>query len=392
VSFWRRDGMEPRKREVTKETRGRDGVTLSEAKGLSGTIEEILRFAQDDRVAPAPQHSVPSAQHSPARGRKVVLLAGLLAALVAVVGFGGHQLMGEGNNASSPALPPMPGVTREAGPRFLFSINGVSRPLGVAVSPAGDRIYVTESDGDRETKVFDRDGRPVGALKPPASDRASRAPVYVAAGPDGNVYVSDRSAGKVFVYSGEGEALGSVEPVGIDGAWAPLALGFDGEGNLLATTVATGSHGAIVVPLDGREARRFGRQGAANGEYSYPNGIASDRMGRLLVADSNNARVAVLDPEGNLLWYFGRGGAQASLALPRGLAVDERNRVYVADTMSHTVLVYELGEENVRLLFTLGGHGIGDGQFNFPNGVALDVGHRLYVTDRENNRVQVWGY
>jgi hypothetical protein len=45
-----------------------------------------------------------------------------------------------------------------------------------------------------------------------------------------------------------------------------------------------------------------------------------------------------------------------------------------------------------EFVFSFGGLGVGDGEFNFPNDLSLDSTGRLYITDRENNRVQVWDY
>ncbi len=47
------------------------------------------------------------------------------------------------------------------------SIYGIDAPMGVAVSPSGDRIYVTESEGRRLVRVFDSSGDQVDTLKPP---------------------------------------------------------------------------------------------------------------------------------------------------------------------------------------------------------------------------------
>lgn len=324
------------------------------------------------------------------QSRLIARLGVLCAILLGVLFLGARYIVGEGSGASLPAF----GAGKSTvAPRFAFSINGVARPLGVAVSPTGDRIYVTESDGLRETKVFDRDGRPLGAVKPPDTEPATRTPVYVAASPQGKVYVSDRQAHAVHIYSPAGDYLGRVKPPDEDdGSWSPLALNFDVGGNLMVTDVSPGRHGVVIFGPDGSLLRRFGREGSGDGEFNYPNGVIADLKGRILVADSNNGRVAVFDPSAQPLWSFRGREVGVSLGLPRGLAIDDRNRLYVADTMNHNVLIFEIGEREARLLSTIGTNGIENGQFNFPNGLALDRSGRLYITDRENNRVQVWAY
>lgn len=362
------------------------------AEGTWGEIQGTGGRGEANTQHPAPG-THPPAPRSQGRARTVALLAALLVALAVVVIYGVGFLLESQKGVAVVPLPPLAAVTAAAPPRFLFSINGVSRPLGVSVSPAGDRIYATESDGERETKLFDRDGRPLGALNPPGADPASRVPVYVAVSPEGRVFVSDRRAGTVYIYSRSGEYQGTVEPPAEWGdIWKPLALGFDGEGNLLVTEAKQGSQRVGVFGPDGSLLRSFGKEGEAAGEFAYPNGITADRLGRIVVADSNNGRVVVLDAEGTPVMTLGRGGSGESMGLPRGLAVDERNRLYVADTVNHVVLAFELGDAGARQLFSFGGQGIGDGEFNFPNGVALDAAGRIYVADRENNRVQVWTY
>ncbi len=325
------------------------------------------------------------------RLRLVATLVVLSAALVAVLGVGVGYAVEAGRGAAVPPLPVLRPIITQTGPHFLFSINGPVQPLGVALSPAGDRVYVTESGGERETKVYDRDGHQVGALNPPGSSPASRVPVYVAVGTDGTVYISDRTAATIFTYGRDGQFLGRLDPPGLEG-WQPLALSVSPQGNLLVTDIAAGRQGFASIGRDGSVIRRFGTAGVGPTGLAYPNGIASDSQGRLFVADSNNGRVLVLSAEGSLLWSIGRGDTAVPLGLPRGVVVDDMDRLYVADTMSHVVQVFEVRDQAPRLLFTLGSQGVRDGQFNFPNGLAMDASDRLYVTDRENNRVQVWTY
>ena len=68
----------------------------------------------------------------------------------------------------------------------------VRNPLGVAVSPKGDRIYATQSGGARSTIVLDRSGQPIGELVPPNTVPGGRLPLYMAVDASGSVYISDR--------------------------------------------------------------------------------------------------------------------------------------------------------------------------------------------------------
>lgn len=342
----------------------------------------------DDAAALGPLY-----ERSARRGRasKLALLAMLVAGLGAVAYVASGYVAQSQQGAAAASLPPVDVVASSGAPHFLFAINGVSRPLGVAVAPRGDRIYVTESDGNRETKEFDRDGHPVGTLNPPGSDPSSRVPVYAAVDAEGKVFVSDRGTGSVHTYSPEGSYLGEFEPPAeLKGAWNPLALAFDPSGNLLVTNLTAGKHGVLSIGRDGKVVSRREEGVSPEDPLSYPNGVVADQTGRILVSDSNNARVVVIEPNGAAPWSFGQAMAASGIGLPRGIAVDAQKHVYVADTVNHNLLVFEIGDRNAKLLFKLGGQGIGNGQFNFPNGVAVDQSGRLYVTDRENNRVQVW--
>ena len=317
------------------------------------------------------------------------LLIFLLLLLSGVLAFGARFLIfGPGTEASP--LPPLVVPGQGDAPRFVFSINGVQRPLGVAVSPAGDRIYVAESDGERQLKIFDRDGNLLRAVAPPDTGRAGRAPVYVAAHPAGKVYVTDRTRGTVDTYSFDGDYEGQFEPSAEVGRpWAPLGIAVTPAGDLAISEVTKGQHRVLLLRPDGTLRLTFGQEGSGLARFSYPNAIAVDGRGRIFVADSNNGRVAVFAPDGLPLWEF-RGGGGATLSVPRGLAIDQESWLYVVDAVGHSVLGFELGDSAAEHLFTFGTLGQDSGQFSFPNGLAVDGRGRIYVTDRENNRVQVW--
>ena len=320
------------------------------------------------------------------RKKKIAALLTLLLIFAAVVAW---YL-----NTGKP-LTQLPGLSVAQVPSYKFSIYGSTKPLGVAVTPSGDRIYVTEAAGDRLVRVYNSEGKQTGILKPPAPAGVAHTPVYVAINPVTNeVYVSDRATAAVYVYDDKGTYVRTFAPRGdYGGGWAPLGLAFDKTGNLYATDVSGKTHRVLVFAPDGALVRSMSAPGPTL--LTFPNGIAIDKHGNAQVADSNNGRIVVFDPTGKVLATINRGVGDGDLGMPRGVAVDDASRLFVADTVDHMVRVYDVGDSKTatpKYIGSFGAMGQADGMFQYPNGVATDTHAQVYITDRDNNRVQVWGY
>jgi DNA-binding beta-propeller fold protein YncE len=292
-------------------------------------------------------------------------------------------------------LSQLPGLSSTALPHYELSIYGATKPLGVAVTPTGDRIYVTESGGTRLVRVFDGDGKPVGTLSPPSSTGTSHLPMYVAIDPKTqNVYVSDRLAASIYIYDAKGEYLRTFAPKGkLVGKFAPLGLTFGPDGDLYVTDLSgptTKTHRVLVFGPDGTLVRSIG----APGTFNFPNGIVLDSNDNVNVADSNNGRLLIFTKVGQMLATINPGLGEGDLGMPRGAAVDDAGRLFVVDTSDHMVRTYSIDKAKATPTYvgSFGGEGQLDGTFEYPNGVATDKRAHVYVTDRENNRVQVWGY
>jgi len=320
------------------------------------------------------------------RKKKIAALAVLLLILAAL--FAWYLL-------NRKPLSELPGLSQTKLPHYEFSIYGTTKPLGVAANAAGDRIYVTESNGERVVRVYDRAGKPAGTLQPAASTGKQHLPMYVAISPTTqDVYVSDRSTASIYVYDAKGTYLRTFAPKGdLGGKWNPLGLAFGPDSSLYVTDIrglAAKTHRVVVFGPDGTLLRSIG----APGQLNFPNGIVVDGQGNIEVSDSNNGRLVIFGQYGKMLATISPGIGEGDLGLPRGVAVDDSGRLFVADTADHMVRVYiiEASKATPTYVGSFGGEGQLDGTFEYPNGVATDKRAHIYITDRENNRVQVWGY
>lgn len=338
-------------------------------------------------AAAAGDDSPPESDGNGKRRGKLIVLGVVAALIVAAALIFGWYLK------THKPLSQLPGVDSNRVPHYAFSVYGVSRPLGVAVNKSGDRIYVTQSDGTRDVRIFNHSGKQIGTLKPPTTAAGAwHTPVYVAINPKTqDVYVTDRLTSQIYVYNEHGAYVRTFNPPKGKpvGGWSPLGLAFGRDGSLYVTDVSGKYQRVVVFAPDGSFVRTFGERD----ELSFPNGIAVDKHGHIDVCDSNNGRLLVYDQTGKVVTSISRGIGDGDLGLPRGAAVDGKNRLFVVDATDQMVRVYKAGESDApSYVGSFGSEGQLDGTFEYPNGVAVDDRARIYVTDRENNRVQVWSY
>lgn len=340
-------------------------------------------MSNETTITPTPE---PGTDEESRRRRRMLIIIAVLAILLALIaGAFTWYLM------TKKPLSQIPLFSQEIPPGYSSAIYDVSQPLGVALDESNNRIYITQSSGERTTAVFDTEGTRLGSLEAPGK-RLAHLPVYVAVDPrTSNVYVTDRAAAAVYVYDSAGNYLSEFKPTGIK-KWAPLGITFDKDGELYISDVTDGKQRIWELKTDGTIVRELGQ----SDDLSFVNGMAVQSDGSLVAADSNSGRVLVFADGNKSAGAISRGQSDAPLGLPRGVAIDDRGRVYVVDTVNHVVRVY-LGSDDAAnpvpvYSFSFGEEGTGDGGFEFPNGVATDSFGKIYVTDRENNRVQVWSY
>lgn len=283
-------------------------------------------------------------------------------------------------------LSELPVISVFPAPAYSYSIADVSRPIGVALDESNNRLYITQTKGNRLVKVTDMQGNVLGTLKPPA-DNALHTPVYVSIDPKSkDVYVSDRGSNELYVYDKAGKFLRTLKPEGVKN-FGPLASAFAADGTFYVADANAQPQVIRALKTDGTQIRTIG----AAENLAFVNGLAVEADGSIAVSDSNNARVLIYAADGQLKGALARGDADAPIGLPRGLAVSDANVLYVADATNQTVLIYSPTSSGIPVYANVfGDDGSGDGQFQYPQGITTDTHGHIFVADRENNRIQVW--
>ena len=140
---------------------------------------------------------------------------------------------------------------------------------------------------------------------------------------------------------------------------------------------------------------------AERARFSTPSGLALDANGTLYVADSGNHAVRRVTPDGHVNTLAGDGLAgyvdgpvgRARLNGPVGVAVDAAGRVIVADTYNDRIRIVDR-DGQVRTLAGGDEPGHVDGtafeaRFDTPCGVAVDAAGRIIVADTGNGLLRI---
>jgi tripartite motif-containing protein 71 len=156
-------------------------------------------------------------------------------------------------------------------------------PSALAIDPGGT-IWVADSGNERIAR-FGTGGSYLGAIAQVGDARG------IAVTPDGQrVYVTT-SAGAIEVYDGSGNLLDEFGGRGnkLGKLEAPGQIALDAAGNLWVAD--RGNNRIQEFGPDGERLGMFGQRGIGLGEFIHPTGVSIDCHGLLTVTDSDNNRV-----------------------------------------------------------------------------------------------------
>ncbi|GMV96064.1 MAG: hypothetical protein AMXMBFR83_04330 [Phycisphaerae bacterium] len=208
-------------------------------------------------------------------------------------------------------------------------------------------------------------------------------PRAIAVGPDGAVYVVDKTA-RIQRFSPDGEFEASWRMPAWD-AGKPTGLMVDDRNRVWVAD--THYARVIIYDRDGQELERFGAAGEGPGQFIFPTHTALAADGTRYVSEyGGNDRISRFSPRWEYLGSFGcQSDGPAALRRPQVMVLDKDQTLWVADTVQHRICHFS---PDGKLIGSIGTMGSGPGQLKYPYGLALCPDGTFMVSEYENNRVQ----
>ncbi|MBS0632361.1 MAG: hypothetical protein JSS11_10630 [Verrucomicrobia bacterium] len=133
--------------------------------------------------------------------------------------------------------------------------------------------------------------------------------------------------------------FGTADGVGSNARfYQPMGVAIDAQGNLIIAD--TSNHAIRKVTPDGRVTTLAGLPGhfgnkdgqGQTARFNKPKGVAIDRVGNIVVADTGNLTVRRISPQGVVTTIAGPG-VVPNFVGPTAVAVDRSGNIYVADSL-----------------------------------------------------------
>lgn len=221
---------------------------------------------------------------------------------------------------------------------------------------------------------------------------------------------------RVYMVAGTGE-LGSIGDGGLATRarlWFAAGIAVDAAGNIVIADsfnnrvrrVDAGNGKIETVAGTGQQGFSGDGDLATEAQLNSPSGVAIDDKGNIIIADSFNNRIRIVDARTGIISTVAGTGEQgfsgddglavrAQLSGPTGLAMGTDGTLFIADSGNHRIRKLDRAQQ---IIVTVAGSGIageaGDGglgvqaELNGPSGVAVDGNGHLLIADTMNNRVR----
>jgi len=307
-------------------------------------------------------------------------------------------------------------------------------PLGLAVSPSGDRVYVADTYANR-VLLYDGNLRHLSSISggvvkslrklkvttywgfglintgsnlsdsPAGNFQISSSffkPTDVRISPNGGVYVTDSSNHRLLKLSQalipesvfEGVVFDKTQEASkfysIGNSWV-RSNGVDYcyfWSNALNDSLEWLNNWYSFYAFQEIAKPQILNYSTANGQFTSPESVAVDSSGNLYIADTGNNRIQKFAPDGSFISKFGsEGSGTGQFKSPQGIYVDEDNHIWVADTGNQRIQEFKLDGTFIKSW--------GDSKLlSKPLKLVvkkISKNKAVYVADGDKNEVQIFG-
>ncbi len=225
----------------------------------------------------------------------------------------------------------------------------------------------------------------------------------VAVDDDDRIFVSDGTSSSVYLINPDGSLKTITSELDM-----PSAMAFAPDGSLVVAN--TGAHtiarvdvetGRVSVVAGGDGVSGYADGASDQSRFNAPIGVAVSEDGVIFVADTYNDRIRAIGEDGSVRTIAGGAepgfrdgaGAEARFDTPGGIAVDRDGSLLVADTGNHRLRRVTL-DGNVTTIAGTGGDGEFDGKpleasFNQPIAIAVRRDGAIFVASAAESSVRM---
>jgi len=259
---------------------------------------------------------------------------------------------------------------------------------GINLSTPVDRVKLLEIDtqeklssgqGNYEVTTLAGSGS-AGSANGTGVNATFNYPTDVVVDDSGNVFVADRSNGKVRKITPEGVVTDFST-----GLSNPEGLGIDSSGNLYLAqesgrVISKITSDGVISTIAGS-----GTSGSSDGnglaaEFVQPQDAVVDSNGNIYVANTDHAggnhTIRKITPAGDVSTLGG-----TNLSYPMRIAIDSSDNLYITENFGSRVV--KISAEGVQSNFATGLGGIGS-----ATGIAVDIDDNIYISGRTDNLIR----
>lgn len=207
-----------------------------------------------------------------------------------------------------------------------------------------------------------------------------------------NIWVTDVGLHQVFKFSHEGRLLmklGIAKVAGNDSLHfnEPTDIAIAEDGSFYVSD-GYGNSRIIRFSAVGKYLFEWGKKGSKEGEFHIPHGISLDDKGNVYVADRENNRIQVFDPEGKFIKQFSDNSFGSLCAIvsykSKLFAVDDLSFLKIKHRGSDILILDTTGKVQTRF----GRSGFYGGHTCWYHDLAIDKDENIYVGDISGNTIQ----